>query len=119
MKKPKDEKLADELFDAVVGELRKMVFRQNVVDGSIGMSSLILDMSNWMWKSKKNFLLTRKGDTYMSFAKTVDVKHWNDRLPERLKSMVDVMLESSTLEEMKIKFAVAGLLGEKPRDERA
>lgn len=111
-------KIEDELFDAVAGELRKMVLRPNV-DGSIIMSSFILDMSNWRWKSKENFLLAKKGDEYMSFAKTVDNKNRRDRLPERLKSMVDVMLESSTLEEMKIKFAVAGLLGEKPLDERA
>ena len=118
MKKPKDEKLADELFDAVVGEIRKMVFQPNEY-GKISMSSFLLDMSNWCWKSKENFLLAKKGDEYMSFAKTVDVKHRRGRLPERLKSMVDVMLESSTLEEMKIKFAVAGLLGEKPRKRRA
>ena len=118
MEKPEEEKLADELFDAVVGEIRKMVLRPNA-DGSIGMSSLILDMSNWMWTSKENFLLAKKGDKYMSFAKTVDIKHWNNRLPKRLKSMVDVMRGSSTLEEMKIKFTVAGLLGENPRKRRA
>ena len=111
-------KIEDELFDAVVGELRKMLFQPNE-NGSIIMSSFILDMSNWCWKSKENFLLAKEGDEYMSFAKTVDYKNRRDRLPERLKSMVDVMLESSTLEEMKIKFAVAGLLGESPRERRA
>lgn len=111
MEKPEEEKLADELFGVVAGELRKMVLCQNA-GGGIDVSSFIVDMSNWHWKSKENFLLTKKGDEYMSFAKTVDSIHCRDRLPERLKSMVDVMLGSSTLEEMKLKFALAGLLGE-------
>jgi len=112
-------RIEDELFDAVAGEIRKMVLRQNA-DGSIGMSGFILDMSSWCWESKENFLLTKKGDKYWSFAKTVDEHRLYDRLPKRLKSMVDIMRGSSTLEEMEIRFAVAGLLGEnsKPAKDR-
>ena len=110
-KKPKKEKLADELFGVVMREIGRSIY-ETTNDGGVRMHSAFCSMGNWIWGSKRNFLLTKKGDTYMSFAQAVDEQMLYGRLPKRLKSMVDVMLESSTLEEMKIKFAVAGLLGE-------
>ena len=101
-----ENKLADELFGTVKALIEKSLWR--VDEHGIHFSSLLRCMSQWCWETKEEFLLDKPGQEWMSFAKAC--MHYNISLDTSLKDAVRIMADSSSLEEIRLKFAAAGLM---------
>ena len=104
--KDEESELADELFDVVKALVEESIWKVN--EQSIRFSSLLQCMSQWYWETKEEFLLNKPGQEWMSFAKAC--MHYNISLDTSLKEAVRIMAGSSSLEEIRLKFAAAGLL---------
>lgn len=109
--KDAENKLADELFDVVTKLINESIWRVN--EQGIRFSSLLQCMSQWRWETKEEFLLNKPGQEWMSFAEAC--MHYNISLDTSLKEAVRIMADSSSLEEIRLKFAAAGLLPEQTR----
>ena len=103
-----ENKLADELFDTVKALIEKSMWK--VDKHGISFSNLLHCLSQWYWETKEEFLLNRPGQEWMSFAKACMHHNIVSSLDADLKDAVRIMADSSSLEEIRLKFAAAGLM---------
>lgn len=115
--KDEESELADELFDVVKKLIDRSCGRSwwRVDEQGIYFSDLPLCISQWRWSTKEEFLLDRPGQNWMSFAKTCMCHNIVSSFGASLGSAVRIMADSSSLEEIRLKFAAAGLLPERTR----
>lgn len=111
----KDEKskLVDELFDTVKALIDKTIWK--IGDDGICFSGLLQCMSQWYWGTREEFLLDKPEQGRWSFAKACEKHDLFPYLGTDLKDAVRIMANSSSLEEIRLKFAAAGLLPEQTR----
>lgn len=115
--KDEESELTDELFDVVKKLIDRSYDRSvwRVNKQGIYFSSLPLYISQWRWNTKKEFLLNRPGQKWISFAKTCMYHNIVSSFDASLGNAVRIMADSSSLEEIRLKFAIAGLLPERTR----
>ena len=102
-----ENKLADKLFDVVKKLIDRSLWRVN--EHGVYFNALIGMVSRWHWRTKKEFLLDEPGQELMSFAKACMHNNIVSILDASLRDAVLIMASSSSLEEIKLKFELAGL----------
>lgn len=103
-----ENKLADKLFDVVKKLIDRSLWKVN--EHGVYFNALMGMISQWKWRTKKEFLLNEPGQDLMSFAKACTHHNIVSILDASLRDAVLIMASSSSLEEIKLKFTLAGLM---------